>query len=222
MIKEKVKELFSKIPPYVEVVAATKKRTPDEIKEAIEAGIKIIGENYVQEAEKKRQVLSNLKVSWHLIGHLQKNKVKKAVRIFDVIQTLDSIKLIELINRECEKLNKVMPVMIEVNIASEPQKSGILPSSIFNFVDEFLKKEFRYVKLIGLMTMGPFLEDKEKLRSYFKRTRDIFEEVRNKYKELDEWRYLSMGMSDSFSIAIEEGANMIRIGTFIFGARNED
>ena len=222
MIKEKVRELFSKIPSYVEVVAATKKRMPQEIKEAIEAGIKIIGENYVQEAEKKREILSDLKVSWHLIGHLQKNKVKKAVRIFDVIQTLDSIKLIELINRECEKLNKVMPVMIEVNIASEPQKSGILPSSIFNFVDEFLKKEFRYVKLIGLMTMGPFLEDKEKLRSYFKRTRDIFEEVRNKYKELDEWRYLSMGMSDSFSIAIEEGANMIRIGTFIFGARNED
>ena len=135
MIKEKVKELFSKIPPYVEVVAATKKRTPQEIKEAVEAGIRIIGENYVQEAEKKKEVLSNLNINWHLIGHLQKNKVKKAIRIFDVIQTLDSIKLAELINRECEKLNKVMSVMIEINIASEPQKSGILPSSVFKFID---------------------------------------------------------------------------------------
>jgi len=221
MIKEKVKELFSRIPSYVEVVVAAKKRSPQDIKEAIEAGIEIIGENYVQEAERKKVALAFLdkKISWHLIGHLQKNKVKKAVKIFDLIQTLDSTELAELIDRECKKLNKVMPVMIEINIASEPQKSGVLPEDIVKFIDKFLKEDFKYIKLTGLMTMGPFLKDREKLRPYFRKTKEIFEEIKNKYKELEELKYLSMGMSDSFSVAIEEGANMIRIGRFIFGAR---
>jgi len=221
MIKEKVKELFSRIPSYVEVVVAAKKRSPQDIKEVIEAGIEIIGENYVQEAERKKVALSFLdkKISWHLIGHLQKNKVKKAVKIFDLIQTLDSTELAELIDRECKKLNKVMPVMIEINIASEPQKSGVLPEDIVKFIDKFLKEDFKYIKLTGLMTMGPFLKDREKLRPYFRKTKEIFEEIKNKYKELEELKYLSMGMSDSFSVAIEEGANMIRIGRFIFGAR---
>ena len=218
MIKEKVKELFSRIPSYVEVVVAAKKRSPQDIKEAIEAGIEIIGENYVQEAERKKVALAFLdkKISWHLIGHLQKNKVKKAVKIFDLIQTLDSTELAELIDRECKKLNKVMPVMIEINIASEPQKSGVLPEDIVKFIDKFLKEDFKYIKLTGLMTMGPFLKDREKLRPYFRKTKEIFEEIKNKYKELEELKYLSMGMSDDFHIALEEGSNMLRLGRIIF------
>lgn len=216
MIKRNIERIFKEIPEYVKVVAATKKRLPEEIQEAINAGIRIVGENYVQEAEKKLEVIGR-KVEWHLIGHLQKNKVKKAIKIFDVIQTLDSLELAMLVDRECKKLNKIMLAMVEVNIAKEPQKAGVFPEDLEGLVKEVSKLE--NIKLAGLMTMGPYSENPEGLRPYFRKTKTLFEKIKNSYKNLLDWKYLSMGMSSSYKVAIEEGANMIRLGTAIFGPR---
>jgi pyridoxal phosphate enzyme (YggS family) len=212
MIKQRVKEILAELPSHVQLIAATKGRNPSEILDAVEAGVSIIGENYVQEAEQKFAVIGN-KVKWHLIGHLQKNKVKKAVRIFDLIETLDSLELAQLIDKECSHLGKVMPVFIEVNIAAESQKNGVMPEELEGFVKKVRK--FKNIKLDGLMTMGPFLEDAELLRPYFSRARELF--VQN--KELVGWKSLSMGMSSSYKVAIEEGANIVRLGTIIFGER---
>lgn len=216
MIKSNVKMILNEIPSTVEVLAATKTIGCDRIIEAISAGIKIIGENYVQEAERKYEVIKG-GVNWHLIGHLQKNKVKRAVRIFDVIQTLDSSELAYLINRECQHLDKIMPVMIEVNIAKESQKTGILPGDLETFIDEIVK--FKNISFIGLMAMGPILDNLEAIRPYFRTAKQLFCRIRDIYGEKGEWKYLSMGMSDTYRIAIEEGANIVRIGTAIFGPR---
>ena len=126
MIEENVKRIISELPAGVDLVAAAKTRTPDEIRRAVDAGIRIIGENYVLEAEEAFAALEWI-ARWHFIGHLQKNKVKKAMPIFDMIETVDSVKLAELIDRECAKLDKTMPVLVEVNSGREPQKSGVLP-----------------------------------------------------------------------------------------------
>ncbi|RKY33363.1 MAG: YggS family pyridoxal phosphate-dependent enzyme [Candidatus Omnitrophota bacterium] len=215
MIKERITKILEELPPSVTLEVATKSRTISEIKEAISAGVKVIGENYVQEAEEKIKVIGK-KVSWHLIGYLQKNKAKKAVKLFDMIESLHSLELARLLNRECEKIGKVMPVLIEVNIAREPQKSGVYPEEVENLVKDI--GELKNIKLQGLMTMGPFLENPEELRPYFKKMREIFISLKSKFKNA-EWKYLSMGMSSSYKIAIEEGANLIRIGTLIFGKR---
>jgi hypothetical protein len=216
MIKEKVVEILKTLPPQVELVAAAKGRTLAQVEEAIVAGAKIIGENYVKEAEEKFSVIGN-RVKWHLIGHLQKNKTKIAAKIFDMIETLDSMALAEALDKECKKINRIMPVLIEVNSAKELQKSGVLPADVEGFVKEALR--FNNLKLMGLMTMGPLLAEPEKIRPFFVATRKIFDTMREIYRDKAEFRYLSMGMSDTYKIAIEEGANLIRVGTAIFGPR---
>jgi len=217
MIKENVKKIMSELPEGVLLVAAAKTRTPEEILEAIEAGVQIIGENYVQEAEKAFEVIGN-RAEWHMIGHLQTNKAKKAVRIFDMIETVDSIKIAKAIDKECKKLDKVMPVLIEVNSAEEPQKAGVMPDEVISFIKDISQLE--NIKIKGLMTMGPFVDDPEELRPYFRRTKELFEKIRDMDIPNVEMKYLSMGMSDSYRVAIEEGANMVRIGTKIFGPRH--
>jgi len=217
MIRENAEYILKGLPANVTLVAATKQRSISQIEEAIVAGIKIIGENYIQEAEQKRNTIGN-KVKWHLIGHLQSNKVKRAVTIFDMIESLDSLSLAAKLNKECEKMNKVMPVLIEVNIARETRKHGVLPEDVDKLVNALL--EFENIRLSGLMTMGPFLENPQDLRPYFRKAKDIFERIKSLHKDNLDWHYLSMGMSDSYKIGIEEGANMIRVGTAIFGERN--
>ncbi len=216
MIEENVKRIISELPAGVDLVAAAKTRTPDEIRRAVDAGIRIIGENYVQEAEEAFAALGRI-ARWHFIGHLQKNKVKKAVPIFDMIETVDSVKLAELIDRECAKLDKTMPVLIEVNSGREPQKSGVLPEEAERLIRDLSK--ISHIQVRGLMTMGPRFGDPELARPYFQETKRLF----NRLSQLDldnvEMRYLSMGMSNTYKIAIEEGANMVRIGTKIFGKR---
>lgn len=216
MIKENVKRILEELPEDVILEAATKSRKVSEIEEAISGGIKVIGENYLKEAEEKYEFIGN-KVEWHLIGHLQKNKVKKAVKLFDMIETLDSKELAELLDKECRKIGKIMPVLIEVNIAKEPQKSGVMPEKVESLVKEVL--EFKNIKLMGLMTMGPFLENPQDLRPFFRKTREIFERIKILYKNELNLSYLSMGMSNSYKVACEEGANIVRIGTAIFGKR---
>ncbi|MCM8757987.1 MAG: YggS family pyridoxal phosphate-dependent enzyme [Candidatus Omnitrophica bacterium] len=216
LIKENVKDLLMQLPKDVNLVCAVKSRRLKEILEAIEAGVKIIGENYIQEAEEHFKVIGN-RVKWHLIGHLQLNKVKKAIRIFDMIETLDSLKLAEELNRRCKEMGKIISVLIEVNSAEEPQKFGILPKNLISFIKELSYLE--NIKVQGLMTMGPNLKDPERIRPYFKLTRELFESIKNLNLNNIEMKYLSMGMSDSYLVAISEGANIIRIGTKIFERR---
>lgn len=216
MIKENIEKILKELPPGVELVAAAKGRSVGQIEEAIEAGITLIGENYIKEAEAKFILLGS-KLKWHLIGHLQKNKVKTAVKIFDMIETLDSIELGEAIDLECKKINKIMPVLIEVNSASEPQKYGVLLENVEDFVKEILR--LNNLKLMGLMTMGPKVSAEGKVRPFFKKTKEVFDKIKNTYQDRLGWVYLSMGMSETYKEAIAEGANIVRVGTAIFGER---
>ncbi|MCK9615090.1 MAG: YggS family pyridoxal phosphate-dependent enzyme, partial [Candidatus Omnitrophica bacterium] len=175
MIKENFIKIRNEITTNVELVVATKARTIAEIQEVISAGATIIGENYVKEAGEKYAVIGS-KVKWHLIGHLQRNKVKDAVKIFDMMESLDSLDLAATINKECRKVQKIMPVLIEINCAAEYQKAGILPEDFNAFMEDVLK--LKTIKPMGLMTMGPLLKNSQDLRSYFEKTRQIFEKAK--------------------------------------------
>jgi len=175
MIKESVKSLLSELPAGVQLVAAAKTRSTEEILEAIQAGVKIIGENYVQEAERAYAAVGN-KASWHFIGHLQKNKVKKAVSITDMIETVDSIEIAKEIDKRCCQIGKVMPILIEVNSGREQQKAGVLPEDTEQLVREI--SDLQNVKLTGLMTMGPLAGNPEDARPYFVETKKIFDQIR--------------------------------------------
>jgi len=216
MIKENVQKIFRELPEGVELEAACKSRTPEEILDAVDAGIKIIGQNYVQEAERSFKLIGN-KARWHFIGGLQKNKVRKAVRIFDMIETVDSLGIAGEIDKACSGEHKIMPLLVEINSAREEQKFGILPEDAEKLVRGL--SGFRNIKVMGLMTMGPASGDPEHARPYFMETKGIFEKIKGLGLSNIEMRYLSMGMSNSYKIAIEEGANIVRIGSRIFGER---
>ncbi|MEE9612653.1 MAG: YggS family pyridoxal phosphate-dependent enzyme [Desulfatiglandales bacterium] len=216
MIEENVKKILGELPEGVQLVGAAKTRTPEEILEAVEAGLEFIGENYVQEAERAFQVIGD-RAKWHMIGHLQRNKAKKAVKVFDVIETVDSMKLAKEIDKSCEKIGKVMSVLIEINSGEESQKAGILPEEAIPLIQEM--SALKNIRIMGLMTMGPFSGNPEDARPYFQKTRKIFEQLKDMNLPDVEMKYLSMGMSNSYKVALEEGANMVRIGTKIFGER---
>lgn len=219
LIKTSVTEIVNSIPPDVMLVAASKTRTAEEVQAAIDAGIKIVGYNYVQEAEKIFQIIGN-QVQWHLIGHLQKNKVKKAVKIFDMIETIDSVELAEKVDKECKLNNKIMPVLIEINSGEESNKTGVFPEDVEQLI--FQIKDLPNIRIKGLMTMGPRFGDPEKSRPYFKITKKAFDSLKAQNIPKVEMKYLSMGMSNSYPIAIEEGANIVRIGTKLFGERGRE
>lgn len=216
MISLRVKKILKKLPLGVDMVAAVKDRTVSQVEEAVAGGAKILGENYLKQARDHYQQIGG-KVKWHFIGHLQSNKARKAVKMFDMIETLDSFKLAEVLESECRRIEKKMPVLIEVNSASEKQKHGFLPSKVADFVGELIN--FSFLELRGLMTMGPFVENSEDARPYFRKTKLLFDQIKNSDKRLSSWDCLSMGMSSTYRVALEEGANIIRIGTAIFGPR---
>jgi PLP dependent protein len=215
-IAENVRRVLQELPDGVHLVAAAKTRTPDEIVQAIQAGVKIIGENYVQEAEQAHQVVDNL-AQWHFIGRLQKNKVKKAVEIFDMIETVDSLEIAEEINKRCAQSGKIMEILIEVNSGREGQKSGVFPENVVSLAQSVAT--LSNVRLVGLMTMGPQLGDPEESRPYFIATRKVLEELKSRAIPGTEMKYLSMGMTNSYRVALAEGANMVRLGTLLFGER---
>jgi len=217
MIKDNVKSILKELPENVDLVGAAKTRTPEEVLEAIEAGLEIIGHNYVQEAEKAFEAVGQ-RAKWHMIGHLQSNKAKKAVRIFDMIETVDSVKLAKAIDKACGNIKKTMSILIEINSGEEPQKAGVKPEDAVSLIREI--SELGNIKVMGLMTMGPFSGDPEDARPYFQKTRELFEEIKKLNLPGVEMKYLSMGMSNSYKIALEERANMVRIGTNIFGERD--
>jgi pyridoxal phosphate enzyme (YggS family) len=215
-ITENVKQILTELPAGVELVAAVKTRTPQEILEAVEAGIKIIGENYVQEAEAAYQVIGN-RVEWHLIGHLQRNKVKRAVEFFDMIETVDSLEIAAEINKRCGQVGKVMPVLMEINSGREAQKTGVVPENAIELIKTMA--ELKNIRVEGLMTMGTATIDADTLRLNFRETKQLFDQLKQIHLPNIEMKYLSMGMTDSYKIAIEEGTNMVRIGSKIFGSR---
>ena len=178
--------------------------------------MRIIGENYIQEAETARAAIGDT-VRWHFIGSLQQNKVKKAVRLFDMIETVDSLPLAGAINKESAALGKVMPVLIEINSGREPQKSGVWPEEVEALVREIAR--LKWVKILGLMTMGPRAGDPQEARPYFVETTALFQKLKTLGIDSIEMKYLSMGMTNSYKIALEEGANMVRLGSKIFGER---
>jgi len=213
------------IPDYVTIVVSCKTRTVEEIEEAIDAGATDIGENYVQEAGQTYSALKKkaAKVGWHMIGHLQTNKINKALRVFDVIQTVDSLEKAAAIDKRVEKAGKkIVPVYIEINIGSEFSKAGIKPAEHEPF-DEYMEKlagdisALGHLRLEGLMTMGPRFGSSEDVRPYFRKTRRMFETIKGLGLPNVDMKYLSMGMTNSYRVAIEEGSNMIRIGTALFG-----
>jgi len=215
-IKENILKLLDELPPGVELVAAAKKRTPEEVLQAVESGVKVIGENYVQDAEKACAAIGNRAV-WHMIGRLQKNKVKKAVALFDMIETVDSVELAQEIDKRCAQMGKVMPVLVEVNSGREEQKAGVLPENAEGLIREI--SSLPNIKVMGLMTMGPRFGNPEDSRPYFVITRRLFDRIKALKVAGVEMKYLSMGMTNSYRIALEEGSNLVRVGTKIFGER---
>jgi len=226
-IGENLKEIESRIRQSAEksgrtsdrikLVVVTKTVEPARIKEAIKLGVKIIGENRVQEAEEKFKEITE-KVEKHLVGHLQTNKVKKAVELFDLIQSVDSVHLAEEISKRAQEKGRMMEVLVEVNTSGEKTKFGVEPEQTVPLVESISKLEG--IKIRGLMTIGLFSDDPEATRPCFKRLKVLFDEIKSAKIPNVEMSNLSMGMTGDFEVAIEEGSNMVRIGTGIFGSRN--
>ena len=215
-ITSNVKQLLAELPEGVTLVAAAKTRSPAEIVEAVEAGVGTIGENYLQEAERACEAVGD-RAQWHFIGHLQRNKVRRAVGLFDMIETVDTPALAREVDRRCALIGKVMPVLIEVNSGREPQKAGVNPEAVESLVREI--SALPNIRVEGLMTMGPDTGDPENARPYFVETRRIFDHLKGLGLPGVTMKYLSMGMTNSYKVAIEEGANIVRIGSRIFGER---
>lgn len=203
-------------PESIHLVAVSKTIPANRIREAIEAGVTTLGENYVQEARNKFNVLSAYQVSWHFIGHLQSNKAKYAVRLFDLIHSVDTLKLARELNKQANKVNKIQDVLIQINISKEPSKSGSDIENAANLIKDIVL--FENLSIKGLMAMPPFFNNPEKTRPYFIALRNLRDQIQKALPGvvLDE---LSMGMTGDFEAAIEEGATLVRIGTAIFGER---
>jgi pyridoxal phosphate enzyme (YggS family) len=196
----------------IKLVAVSKTVEVARIKEAIEAGVSILGENYVQEAQKKIEEIGK-PVPWHFIGHLQSNKTKYAIRLFDMIHSLDSLPLAEELNRRAEQGDQVIKVMIEVNLSKEATKFGTDEEKVLNLGKRI--QHLKHLSLEGLMTMPPYFDSPEMSRPYYVALRELEKKMA---KEGIPMKELSMGMSNDFEIAIEEGATYVRVGTAIFGA----
>ena len=206
----------SRDPESILLVAVSKTIPANSVREAIEAGVATLGESYVQEARNKFNVLGRYPVSWHFIGHLQSNKAKYAVRLFDLIHSVDTLKLAGELNKQAKKVNKIQDVLIQINISKEPSKSGSDIENARKLIKDIVLFENLSVK--GLMAMPPFFNNPEKARPYFIALRNLRDQIQKAFPGvmLNE---LSMGMTGDFEVAIEEGATLVRIGTAIFGER---
>lgn len=225
-IKKRIETICAKLnrdAAQVRIVAVTKGRTAFQIEEVIKAGLTDIGENRVQEAFTKYKELLTmdyglLTIKWHMIGHLQTNKVKDAVRIFDLIHSVDSLRLAAEINKEAQKADKIQEILVEVNIAKDPAKFGFKPEVSEDAIKEI--SVFENIRIKGLMTIAPAVDNPEKTRQYFRELKKIFDNINQLPITNHQFEFLSMGMSDDFAVAIEEGSNMIRLGRVIFEGEN--
>ena len=224
VIKERIDQVKEKMelaatqagrsPNEVTLIGVTKTVAPQVINTAIAAGLEHIGENRVQEARKKAPQITS-PVTWHLIGHLQRNKVKHALELFQMIQSVDSLSLATELNRRALSMNRKIEIMVEVNIGNEASKFGILPEEVPSFLHQISTMEA--LSVCGLMTIPPFSRDPEDSRPYFRQMNSLFQKLKKDFPTLN---HLSMGMSGDYPVAIQEGATIIRVGTAIFGARD--
>ena len=203
----------------IRLLAASKSQPVDAIRAALEAGVTLIGENYVKEAEEKKNQLSNAKVEWHMIGHLQRNKAKLAVELFEVVESLDNLALAQELNKEAGKRGKVIRAFIEVNLANEQSKTGIAKGDVADLLKRIAG--LGHIRAEGLMTVPPFRENPEEVRPYFRELRDLRDSLSSLNLPNVQLQELSMGMSHDFTVAIEEGATIVRVGTALFGPRGE-
>jgi pyridoxal phosphate enzyme (YggS family) len=203
-------------PASVRLVTVAKTQGVEAVRAAIHAGCVIVGENYIQEAREKFDVLAPLPVAWHFIGHLQTNKAKYAVRIFELIHTVDSEKLAAELDKQARKIGKVQNILVQVNIGAEPTKSGVDPDQAADLVRRI--SGYENICIQGLMAMPPFFDAPERARPFFRELRRVSNRIQEQIPRpaLE----LSMGMSGDFEVAIQEGATLVRIGTAIFGARS--
>ncbi|MCP4745747.1 MAG: YggS family pyridoxal phosphate-dependent enzyme [Desulfobacteraceae bacterium] len=225
-IKDRIKQIQDRIdksardcgraPSEIQLVAVGKKKPVELIRQAAQSGVSIIGENYIQEARSKFETLLDQPIRWHFIGHLQKNKAKYAVRIFELIHTVDSLELARELNKCADKAGKVQQILVQVNISGEETKSGIGQSQVLPLIQSIQKLPCLALK--GLMTMPPYFENPEQARPYFQALRKLRDSLVKKVSGL-RLSELSMGMSGDFQVAIEEGASLVRVGTALFGKR---
>ena len=226
-MKERIKRVLERIaaaakragrdPADVALVAVTKTHSAEAVREAAEAGLSVFGENYVQEARDKIEALADLDLSWHFIGHLQSNKAKYAVDLFDLIHSVDSLKLAKEIDKQAEKRGKIQNVLVQVNLGNEPTKSGTGQDEAADLCRETAR--LKHVKIRGLMTMPPFFDEPEKARPYFAALSRLRDRIAALSIEGVFMEGLSMGMTGDFEAAVEEGATWVRIGTALFGER---
>ncbi|HMV50645.1 MAG TPA: YggS family pyridoxal phosphate-dependent enzyme [Blastocatellia bacterium] len=206
----------------VTLVAVSKTVAPPLIRQAIEAGVRVLGENRVQEAATKIPELEDLaarhNVAWHLIGHLQSNKARRAVELFSVVQSVDSFKLAARLDGIAGELGKRLPVFLEINLGGEDSKAGVSPNEVLPLCEQVSK--LAHLELKGLMAVPPFLDDPEQVRPFFRRLRHLRDEALQSGIVGESFRELSMGMSNDFEVAIEEGATLVRVGTALFGSRS--
>jgi pyridoxal phosphate enzyme (YggS family) len=217
-IEDNVKHFLQELPKNVTLIAVTKTVDVDRIKVSIKAGVTDIGENKVQEALSKYSELKDFNLKWHLIGSLQTNKVKKAVQIFDLIHSVDTLKLAEVIDKESFNINKMQDVLLQVNVSKEETKSGFEIENLFEVLSELSK--LKNIRVRGLMTIANNTQEEIQIRDCFKKLRNLKEEINNKAFFENELTLLSMGMTNDYKIAISEGASMVRLGRAIFGNRN--
>lgn len=203
-------------PDSVRLVAVSKKVPPEKIREALDAGITILGENYIQEMRGKIEALGGAG-AWHFIGHLQSNKAKYVVELCDLIHSVDSLHLAASLDVAAEKKGRIMPVLVQVNISGEESKHGINPRTTLQLIQDIAR--MGHLRLQGLMTMPPLTAAPEEARPYFTALRKLRDEIAAQVPEQVSLQELSMGMSSDFEVAIEEGATLVRIGTSLFGAR---
>ncbi len=218
-IQENIRKLMAEIPGQVTIIAVSKRKPVEDIMQAYEAGHRIFGENRVQELIEKQALLPG-DINWHMVGHLQTNKVKYIAGFVDMIHSVDSLKLALAIDREADKTGRVIPVLLQVHIADEESKFGFTEDELNSLLDSQELSVLRNIRIDGLMGMATYTEDLEKIRSEFRYLGEVFSRVKNAYfAGSDHFRQISMGMSGDYEIAIEEGSTMIRVGTVIFGAR---
>jgi len=218
-IKSNINVINGNLSSTCRLIAVSKTQPHEKMQQAYEAGQRIFGENKVQEMEQKFHALPK-DIDWHLIGHLQTNKVKYITPFVSLIHSVDSVKLLEEINKQGKKIDRVVPCLLQVCIANEETKFGLDEKELLDLVAQF-PVEFTHVKIMGLMGMATFTEDQEQIRKEFKKLKKLFDQIKNSpLPSAIEMKELSMGMSSDYIIGMEEGSTLVRIGTAIFGERN--
>ncbi|NNE77108.1 MAG: YggS family pyridoxal phosphate-dependent enzyme [Pricia sp.] len=215
-IKENLRQLKSHLPEYITLVAVSKTKPDSDILEAYEAGHRVFGENKVQEMAEKYERLPK-DIEWHMIGHLQRNKVKYMVDFVSLIHSVDSFRLLREINKRAKKVGRIIDCLLQMHIAEEETKFGLDKTELEQIINSEEFEKFKNIRIVGLMGMATFTDDEVQIRREFRQLKVLFDELKLQIPEVS---ILSMGMSGDYEIAIEEGSNMIRIGSSIFGERN--